>query len=48
MWLMMCIEREDGKDYAQGYKIYGFAAPFSKIEDKAVSTTAVPVVAGQS
>ncbi|KKK12542.1 hypothetical protein ARAM_003073 [Aspergillus rambellii] len=31
-------EREEGKDYAQGYKIYGFAAPFSKIEDNPIST----------
>ncbi|KAH8697403.1 hypothetical protein BGW36DRAFT_378633 [Talaromyces proteolyticus] len=36
-------EREEGKDYAQGFKTYGFAAPFSKIGDKAVA-----VVAGQS
>lgn len=29
------IEREPGKDYSQGFKTYGFAAPFSKIEDAA-------------
>ncbi|KAL2872001.1 phytanoyl-CoA dioxygenase family protein [Aspergillus lucknowensis] len=31
-------ERVEGKDYTQGYKIYGFAAPFSKVEDKAVAS----------
>jgi hypothetical protein len=32
------IEREPGKDYSQGFKTYGFAAPFSKIEDAASVT----------
>jgi hypothetical protein len=31
-------EREPGKDYTQGFKTYGFAAPFSKIEDTAPVT----------
>ncbi|KAI9930105.1 hypothetical protein ASPWEDRAFT_99466 [Aspergillus wentii DTO 134E9] len=32
-------EREKGKDYAQGYKIYGFAAPFSKIEEQVLKAS---------
>jgi hypothetical protein len=32
------IEREPGKDYSQGFKTYGFAAPFSKIADAAPVT----------
>lgn len=42
--LMYYLEREEGNDYAEGFKTYGFAAPFiSKSADKAV-----PVIAGQS
>lgn len=26
------IEREEGNDYEQGWKTYGFAAPFSSTE----------------
>jgi hypothetical protein len=26
------LEREEGKDYSQGYKTYGFAAPFTTID----------------
>lgn len=39
--LCVLLEREEGKDYSQGYKIYGFAAPFTKIEDSAVVTAIV-------
>ncbi|KAF7167781.1 hypothetical protein CNMCM6106_003224 [Aspergillus hiratsukae] len=31
-------EREEGKDYTAGYKTYAFAAPFSKVEDKAIKS----------
>ncbi|KAJ5811867.1 hypothetical protein N7474_008168 [Penicillium riverlandense] len=37
--------REEGKDYSQGYKTYGFAAPFTNIEG---TTSAAPAVASQS
>lgn len=33
-------EREVGKDYSQGWKTYGFAAPFSK-QDLPTSAKAV-------
>ena len=40
-------ERVEGKDYSAGYRTYGFAAPFTRMDEKAaVSTPAV--VAGQS
>ncbi|KAJ5175118.1 uncharacterized protein N7482_000995 [Penicillium canariense] len=28
-------EREEGKDYSQGYKTYGFAAPFTRLDQNA-------------
>jgi hypothetical protein len=35
------LEREEGKDYSQGYKTYGFAAPFTTIQDNTVATAIV-------
>jgi ectoine hydroxylase-related dioxygenase (phytanoyl-CoA dioxygenase family) len=40
-------ERVEGKDYSAGYKTYGFAAPFTRMDQKA-GVPASPVVAGQS
>ncbi|KAJ5669156.1 hypothetical protein N7462_010226 [Penicillium macrosclerotiorum] len=37
-------EREEGKDYSQGYKIYGFAAPFTPIDQNVTPCD----IAGQS
>ena len=34
---MISVEREAGKDYAAGWKTYGFAAPFSNGNIKASS-----------
>lgn len=34
-------EREPGQSYEEGFKTYGFAAPFSK-SDAAVNPTAIP------
>jgi hypothetical protein len=38
-WLLtLALERVEGKDYSQGYKTYGFAAPFTTMQDNAVVT----------
>ncbi|OQE30553.1 hypothetical protein PENFLA_c003G06016 [Penicillium flavigenum] len=34
-------EREEGKDYSKGYETYGFAAPFTKAQDKVAATVDV-------
>ncbi|KAJ5487398.1 Phytanoyl-CoA dioxygenase [Penicillium desertorum] len=34
-------EREEGKDYSKGYETYGFAAPFTKAQDKIAATVDV-------
>ncbi|KAJ6138166.1 Phytanoyl-CoA dioxygenase [Penicillium samsonianum] len=34
-------EREEGRDYSKGYETYGFAAPFTKAQDKAAATVDV-------
>lgn len=35
------LEREEGKDYSEGYETYGFAAPFTKAQDKVAATADV-------
>lgn len=41
---MVHVERIEGKDYSEGYRTYGFAAPFTRMNQN----TAAPAVAGQS
>ena len=38
---METIEREVGKSYEQGWKTYGYAAPFTKHDDSASTVEVV-------
>jgi len=41
----------EGKDYSAGYRTYGFAAPFTRVDQTAAAApaaAAIPVVSQQS
>ena len=38
------VERVEGKDYSAGYRTYGFAAPFTRMDQQAAAGQARAVV----
>lgn len=38
------VERVEGKDYSAGYRTYGFAAPFTRMDQQTASGQAQAVV----